>query len=289
MNGPGAILQHERLVRKLTLDRVHRETKIKTEYLEAIEHDDVSAFPAELYYKNFLKTYSKYLYLDAAEMINIYEQVKIEKYQEYLRLNRKDGLKETLSKFFKKHKRAIVLSFLCLVILLFVFGIVKIVDNINTALPDLDEIDGYMQNTVVSQQLLESKTDELKDDNDNNIDKPESVQSPEDDSLKEDTPVVEEQIREQLREEIKKPIQPALHDITLQINAKHNTWIKLYSDNRTSFEGILQKGHHYTSKAKNKFSLKTGDTEGIEVYFNDKFINIADGESKVKTMEFKRD
>ncbi len=278
MNGPGAIVQHERLSKNLTLDRVHKETKIKTEYLEAIEHDDVAAFPAELYYKNFLKTYSKYLHLDAEEMINIYEQVKIEKYQEYLKLNKKDSLNEKILKFYKKYKRTIAVSLICLAVLLVVFVIVKIVNNINTAIPDADEIDGYMQNMAVSQQTFESNLDEMED---------ETLQ--EENVSEESVSAVEERRQEQPKAEVDSKVQPVVKDITLQINAKHNTWIKLQSDNRTSFEGILQKGHHYTSKAKNRFSLKVGDTEGVEVYFNDKFFDVSEGESKVRTMEFKRD
>lgn len=287
MNGPGSILQHERLMKKLTLDRVHRETKIKMEYLEAIEHDDVSAFPAELYYKNFLKTYSKYLYLDAAEMINIYEQVKIEKYQEHLRLNKKDSLKEKLSKFYDKYKRIIVVGSIFLAVFLVVFVIAKIVNNINIAIPDVDEIDGYMQNTVVSQQIFENQNDEIKEDK---VQEQAAVQVSEQSNEEENVSAEEEQPKEEKsKEELKKTVQPKPQEITLQINAKRNTWVKLYSDNRTSFEGILQKGHHYTSKAKNKFSLKVGDTEGVEVYFNDEFFDISDGESKVRTIEFKRD
>ncbi|MBQ3835223.1 MAG: DUF4115 domain-containing protein [Elusimicrobia bacterium] len=271
MNGPGAILQHERLAKKLTIDRVHRETKIKSEYIEAIEHDDVDAFPAEVYYKNFLKTYAKYLYLDAAEMISIYEQVKIEKYQEYLRLNKKDTLGERLNKIYNKYKKVIVISLISLAALLFILLVVKIVYNINSALPE-DEImfDKYEQKAADTLQNAD-------------IEIAEQENGQEEKTERSETQAV---VKEQPKQELNK-----IDEITLQINAKQNTWIKLYSDTRVSFEGILQKSHHYTSKAKNRFLLKVGNTDGVEVLFNNEVVDVSKGtrQNKVNTLEFKRD
>lgn len=267
MNGPGTILQHERLAKKLTIDRVHRETKIKAEYIEAIEHDDVAVFPAEVYYKNFLRTYAKYLYLDAAEMISIYEQVKIEKQQEYLRLNKKDTVGESFYKFYDKYKKFVVVSLISFVALCFLLIVVKIIYNINSAFPaEETTVNDYMQNLETPQQYTDNNVAEQ-------INVKEEIKE-----KSETTPVAKEQ-------------KQSAEEITLQINAKQNTWVKLQSDNRTSFEGILQKGHHYTSKAKNKFLLKVGNTDGVEVLFNNEVVDVSKGtrQNKVNTLEFKRD
>ena len=84
LNSPGLILQQTRNKLGYTIDGVHSKTKIKKEYIKGLENDDISAFPAELYYKNFLKSYALYLKLNPNELIQIYEQNKIECQKIYL-------------------------------------------------------------------------------------------------------------------------------------------------------------------------------------------------------------
>ena len=82
MNGPGKVLQQARKKKRYSLDKIHKATRIKKEFIEGLENDNVSAFPAELYYKNFLKTYAQFLALDPNEMINLYEQSKLEQQED---------------------------------------------------------------------------------------------------------------------------------------------------------------------------------------------------------------
>jgi transcriptional regulator with XRE-family HTH domain len=74
----GKILKQTRENKKLSVAEVHKSAKIKKSYIEALENDDVSAFPAELYYKNFLKNYAKFLNLKADELLINYESAKKE-------------------------------------------------------------------------------------------------------------------------------------------------------------------------------------------------------------------
>lgn len=315
MNGPGKILQNERVANSLTIEQVHRDTRIKVEYLEAIENDDISVFPAELYYKNFLKAYSKYLLLEPGEMINIYEQVKIEKQQEIERLNRKDSLGESFGKFYKKHKRELTVVFILaaflIVSLLGVNIIRKVYENYSI---NETEISNFLQEQDLAQrynieqgehlyeqkQILEEDSSEDSEQLENSgVENKKTADMEE--LIKEG--INNAQAQAQVQAEIQEKVQilsqskpntksvGADKDLTLQINAKQNTWVKLVSDNRTSFEGILQKGHHYTSKAKSRFILKVGNVEGVNVYFNDEFADISKGrsENKVNTIEFKRD
>ena len=46
MNGPGKVLQQARKKKRYSIDRVHKTTKIKKEFIEGLENDNVSAFPA---------------------------------------------------------------------------------------------------------------------------------------------------------------------------------------------------------------------------------------------------
>jgi len=77
----GGILKKARESKKLSIGAVHKSTKIKEAYITALENDDVKAFPAELYYKNFLKNYAKCLDLKADELLEKYESAKKEEYK----------------------------------------------------------------------------------------------------------------------------------------------------------------------------------------------------------------
>ena len=78
MNGPGKILQQARKKKRYSIEKIHKITKIKKEFIEGLENDDVSVFPAELYYKNFLKTYAQFLSLDPEKTLELYETSKLD-------------------------------------------------------------------------------------------------------------------------------------------------------------------------------------------------------------------
>jgi cytoskeletal protein RodZ len=66
----GEILQTARERKGVDLARAERETKIRARHLMALESGDVSALPAPVYAKGFLRNYSTYLGLDADEMVS---------------------------------------------------------------------------------------------------------------------------------------------------------------------------------------------------------------------------
>ena len=76
MDEIGKLLAETRIKRELELDQVARETNIAKRYLEALEQDDYSVFPAEPYVLGFLRNYCEYLDLDPEEIINLYKQIK---------------------------------------------------------------------------------------------------------------------------------------------------------------------------------------------------------------------
>lgn len=78
MNEIGKLLTETRIEKDLELDQVARETNIAKRYLEALESDDYSVFPAEPYIVGFLRNYCEYLDLDPEEITNLYKQIKIQ-------------------------------------------------------------------------------------------------------------------------------------------------------------------------------------------------------------------
>ena len=236
MNGPGKVLQQARKKKRYSIDKVHKTTKIKKEYIEGLENDNVSVFPAELYYKNFLKTYAQFLSLDPVEMVNLYEQSKLEQ-QDDLFKQSNNNPENKFFEFFKTNKQTFIyigygligIILICLIIL--IIPTKKGSDN--------------TENSVTEQTAISTT---------------------------------------------KKQVQPQAEQ-KLYIKAIDDTWVKVMGDDKKLFEDILGKEKTFETKTKNEFIIKIGNIDGVEVYFNDKRVDISKGasNSKVNTITLKRD
>ena len=237
MNGPGKVLQQARKKKRYSIDKVHKTTKIKKEYLEGLENDNVSAFPAELYYKNFLKTYAQFLSLDSTEIINLYEQSKLEQ-QEDLFKQSNNNIENKFVEFYKKNKQIFVYIGYGLIGILLICIIVMFIPTKKVANP-----------------------------------KPQK-------------PVITKQEQKNIKDEPQKTIEQKLY-----IKAIADTWIKVIGDDKKLFENILYKDKTFEATTKQGFNIKIGNIDGIEVYFNDKLVDISNGasNSKVNTITLKRE
>jgi transcriptional regulator with XRE-family HTH domain len=68
----GNTLSRARRARAITLEDVERDTHVSKRYLEALENEDFTIFPAPVYARGFLRTYSRYLGLNPDELIRIF-------------------------------------------------------------------------------------------------------------------------------------------------------------------------------------------------------------------------
>jgi cytoskeleton protein RodZ len=68
----GSTLREARVRRKLTLQQVEEDTKIRVKYVQAMENEDFDIIPSPTYVKGFLRTYSEYLGLDSRMILDEY-------------------------------------------------------------------------------------------------------------------------------------------------------------------------------------------------------------------------
>ena len=237
MNGPGKVLQQARKKKRYSIDKVHKTTKIKKEYIEGLENDNVSVFPAELYYKNFLKTYAQFLSLDPVEMINLYEQSKLEQ-QDDLFKQSNNNPENKFFEFFKTNKQTFIYIGYGLIGIILICLIILIIPAKKAT-------------------------------------------------------VTEETAKQELTKKEQKVVSsvPQQTEQKLYIKAIADTWIKIVGDDKKIFEDILGKDKIFETTTKNEFTIKIGNIDGVEVYFNDKRVDISKGSSnaKVNTITLKRD
>ncbi len=72
----GQYLRSAREARGMDLHNAAQQTRIKINYLKALEEEDFSRLPGEVFVKGFLKNYGKFLRLDESEVMNKYLELK---------------------------------------------------------------------------------------------------------------------------------------------------------------------------------------------------------------------
>jgi len=68
----GNTLSRARRARGITLEDAERDTHVSRRYLTALETEDFSVFPAPVYARGFLRTYSRYLGLNPEELMRVF-------------------------------------------------------------------------------------------------------------------------------------------------------------------------------------------------------------------------
>ncbi|HBC94199.1 MAG TPA: DUF4115 domain-containing protein, partial [Pelotomaculum sp.] len=68
----GNSLKQAREARKLSLEEVEEETKIRRKYLQALENEQYDVLPGRVYAKAFLKNYTRFLNLNVEEVMNAF-------------------------------------------------------------------------------------------------------------------------------------------------------------------------------------------------------------------------
>ena len=79
MRSAGEILRTNREKRNISLDEVAGATKIKEEFLKAIEDDKFQKIPSEVIAKGFIKNYAEFLELSPQAVLSVFKRDFVEK------------------------------------------------------------------------------------------------------------------------------------------------------------------------------------------------------------------
>ncbi len=74
MKTAGELLKDKRLLKELSLAQVSEKTKIKADYLRALEDSDFTSLPSATFAKGFLRTYANFLYLNPETMVAMFRR-----------------------------------------------------------------------------------------------------------------------------------------------------------------------------------------------------------------------
>jgi cytoskeletal protein RodZ len=233
----GSILRQQRKSKKLDLEEIAEELKIRPQYLEALENDQFEFLPGTLYQRSFLKTYAQFLDLDQNRILKMFDQYEksqkpFPKEPEGEKLSKEPIAQDfTLPSESTFSKRRIGYYFAALVgLALGVFCLIYLLK------PDLKKKHDIA--SELSSAVKESLTA-----------RPEVV----------DTPSSAWRLDNLLGDST---------EMILRIKAKRNSRVRVIADAKTLFSGTMATGMAIEFKANDYFSLNLGTNEGVEIYLN---------------------
>lgn len=233
----GEKLKKIRLEKGLSLEEVHKKTKIHFKILKSIEEDDLINLNP-VYIKGFIKIYCKFLEVDPAEFIKDYKEprqkVNLGPRSEnkpkkvFVKKNLKPKLPKLNLKYFK------IIGFLILIVLV-LFLVINIFKFIGSKIKSLPK--KAKQAKVVQVVAPVKKTEAVK-------------------QVKPQAPV-QQQV-------------PATSLIRLGLRAQENCFVTLKSDGHVLFQAILKKGRFESWTAKDKFELSVSNAGAVTLELNSK-------------------
>jgi len=289
MDTPGNVLKSERERQKKPLKEVAKKLKINIKYLEAIEDDDYSVLPAEVFARSYIRLYADELDLDSSKLLALFEDIGKVPDEEVPPPRERETVTplsaDTRKKFFRP---PLIIVAAGLLILIFVLVLQKKeqgheetapVDKI-TAVQEAKQSDIEKEKKTV--QTSPAGKEDLAEDR-KPVVKPETSQAKvveqrvskrvpppqQEKSAAEQTPVPD----------VKKPVEKAAvpvtvynkaaGEMTLKIVATEMTWASLSIDGGKPGEWHLRPGETITLKGQHGFRGKIGNAGGTKLYFND--------------------
>jgi len=264
----GAFLRDGREKKGLSLAQISESTKLRPYILEALENEDWDRLPSPAFVRGFIRSYALALGLEEGKAIILYQKTAPAEASSPKPLV--DPVKSRKTLF-------VTLIFLLLVIISFYYlwkgySISERVSTSPEAIPPVG--DNVMKSKPI--QELQKRTEAV----------PSIQQNEEELAHKADPEVVDLQtpdgpLEENLEENEEIKISPAISpaaggieppELTLKVNVREKTWIRIFVDNSDPKEYVLRPGRHQEWRAKKGFELLVGNAGGIDFEFNDEII-----------------
>ena len=254
----GARLKKIRLEKGLSLDDVHKNTKINLTILRAIEEDNIIGF-SPIYIKGFVKIYCKFLGVDPKEYIADYKDPAVSQKVpiETKKVTQKESKRELVKKSVEvdlgplrpsKKVRTIALAVFVLVVgSLLLFKIGKVSSSKRAvSLPEAK---------ITPRKPVKQNTGKVA-----------SAKSKQEAKTPSAAAIVSKAQPAETKP-VKKEI-PVSQGVRVTILAKEDCWLTVKVDGKTAFQSVLKKGRSESWPAKEKVELSAGSASAIELQVN---------------------
>ncbi|HHX22839.1 MAG: helix-turn-helix domain-containing protein [Tepidanaerobacteraceae bacterium] len=249
----GAYLKSKRKQSSITLEQMHKLTKIRIKYLKAIEDGSFSEIPGgNVYKKGFLRNYVEVVGLDSKEMLDVFNKIWDEpKNDENIVLPKTEKIIKLNDYLNIPNFRRFSIPFLAAIFFILLIVLIK---SFVMRIPQEETIPPIEQ---------EEPVEELS----------ESIQ--EIDPIEEETEVMVE-IVEDTNMRTTYVIDDEIIEVTLNVTTGR-CWMSVNKDGVIEYEGSLIAGEKRTWEADNNIKIRIGNPAAIDLTINGKNIGPLSG------------
>ena len=258
MKDIGNFLKERREARGISLIEVEKDLKIRKKYLQALEEGNIDAIPGKTYIIGYLRNYSKYLGINEEninQIIQTYNNLEKQKSglkktkEENIYLKTKDRSLFEKKRFFFPIKYVYLTSFVLIIFigLLLLSRSLKEAQDFPVPSPEIGNKTGINIEekandiSALTEELIKSEAEAI---------------------------IAEYSKRDSILTK-KLPI--------LKLIASDKTWVKILSENKIIFEGILFKDEEFFWGTDQVLEIITEYPTKIKTYYDDKSIEIGKG------------
>jgi len=258
MKDIGNFLKERREARGISLIEVEKDLKIRKKYLQALEEGNIDAIPGKTYIIGYLRNYSKYLGINEEninQIIQTYNNLEKQKSglkktkEENIYLKTKDRSLFEKKRFFFPIKYVYLTSFVLIIFigLLLLSRSLKEAQDFPVPSPEIGKKTGINIEekandiSALTEELIKSEAEAI---------------------------IAEYSKRDSILTK-KLPI--------LKLIASDKTWVKILSENKIIFEGILFKDEEFFWGTDQVLEIITEYPTKIKTYYDDKSIEIGKG------------
>jgi len=270
----GSLLRRSREERHIDLDEVVRVTRIRRHTLEALENEEWSKLPSQVFVKGFLKSYAEFLGLDKEMVLNYYQ--KASPFQKY----KPQVLKEIRPKS-DRWNLIIIISVLALALIAAIIYLkrsnISIVEKVFQYLDTQNHVEkkGYPVGREDNKGRDDKrgkgvflKDEKMVEEEKETVSKSKSIQ----DNIILEEPIIPKKTRDE------KPLSPRY---ILTANVNSGTWIAIYIDDKPVKEYLFRPGRTPRWMADEGFDILVGNAGGIKFLLNGKEVGYLGPEGKV--------
>ena len=258
MKDIGNFLRERREARGISLDEVEKDLKIRKKYLQTLEEGNIDIIPGKTYIVGYLRNYSKYLDIDEEninQIIQTYNNLEKPKSviketkKENIYLKTKDRSMFEKKRFFLPVKYVYLSGFLIIIFigLLLLSRSLKEAQNFPVPSPEIGSETGInieeKENDIstLAEELIKSEAEAII-----------AESSTQDSVLAEKLPI-------------------------LKLIADDKTWVKILSEDKIIFEGILFEGEEFFWETDQALEIITEYPTKLKTYYDDESIEISKG------------
>lgn len=248
----GSTLKEARTKKSVTYEDVHSKIKIHPRVLQLLEEEKFDKLPSPLFVKSFLKSYADFLEVNGEELVGLYEKEKLRDPDQSFFIRSVD--ERARDEKIRPKNLALVGGIALAALLAAGFVLPPAARAIGKGVSGIREnlAAFYKNSSTRKKEAVSAKK------------KPESTSKE-----------VSEKAKEPEKKETRDPAWlhsveqgnfqaiPKRDQIQLEIRAIDTVWLKILTDGKTAFQGLVQKGEKATVNANNQIEISTGNPDSM--------------------------